>query len=100
MSDEPKKQTEIERLERELAQAKEQLAAKEDDADYYKWRLEEIIPLFQEARDALPAITVKGVKLRNISFSLADRMDVAGTREREEFDELRRIAQERRDNGT
>ena len=57
----------------ELRQVKE-------DADYYKWRLEEIIPLFQEARDALTAITVVQMKLHNISPSLADRMDVAGTR--------------------
>ena len=59
----------------ELRQVKE-------DADYYKRRLEEIIPLFQEARDALTAITVVQMKLHNISPSLADRMDVAGTRKK------------------
>lgn len=56
------------------------------DAEYYRWRLQEIIPLFQEARDALPAITLEAAKLRGLDLSLGDRMDAAGTRTREQFD--------------
>jgi len=60
-----------------------------DDAAYYKWRLSEILPLFQEARDALPAISQTSARLHNLSLTLGDRMDVAGTRTRKEFDALR-----------
>lgn len=56
------------------------------DAAYYKWRLTEIMPLFEEARDALPAITLPSAKLHHIDLSLGVRMDAAGTRTREEFD--------------
>lgn len=63
-------------------------AAQEDgrDAAYLRWRLEEIMPLFQEARDALCGITEIQMRLRGISPTLADRMDAAGTRTREQFD--------------
>ena len=41
-------------------------------------RLKAMMPLFEEARDALPAITVVSMRLRGISASLADRMDEIG----------------------
>ena len=47
--------------------------------EFYKWKLNKVMPLFQEARDALCALTVTQVRLHNISPSLADRMDSAGT---------------------
>ena len=65
-------------LERELAQAvreREGLQAAER-------RLQAMMPLFEEARDALPAITETARKLRGISASLADRMDEVGIDER------------------
>jgi len=49
------------------------------ERDYLRWKLEQVMPLFQEARDALPAIQVHQARIHNISLSLADRMDVAGT---------------------
>jgi hypothetical protein len=57
-----------------------------DDAGYYRWRLQEIIPLFEEARDALTALTVAQCKLRNIDLTLGDRMDRAGTRTRSDYE--------------
>ena len=68
-------------LERALARA-------EGDAAYCKWRLNEIIPLFEEARDALTSISLASAKLHNLRLDLGDRMDRAGTRTREEFDAL------------
>lgn len=62
------------------------IAELEKDAAYYKWRLTEIMPLFQDARDALPAISLTAAKLHGLDLSLADRMDMAGTRTREDFD--------------
>lgn len=66
-----------------LAQQVADLKAERDallkDVEYYKWRLRLIIPLFQEARDALPAITLVSAQLRGINLSLGDRMDEAGT---------------------
>ena len=56
------------------------------DAEYLRWRLTEIMPLFEEARDALPAITESARSLRGIRADLAARMDAAGTRTRAEFD--------------
>lgn len=56
------------------------------DAEYYKWRLTAIIPLFQEARDALTAIPFASAKLRGLDLTLADRMDAAGTATRADFD--------------
>lgn len=38
-----------------------------------------VMPLFEEARDALTAITEAQRRLHGISATLADRMDVAGT---------------------
>lgn len=46
---------------------------------YLERKLELVMPLLEEARDALPAITERSRKLRGISSTLADRMDVAGT---------------------
>lgn len=58
----------------------------EDEVAYLEWRLKEIIPLFQEARDALPAITEVRARLHSVNLSLGNRMDAAGTRTREDFD--------------
>ena len=38
-----------------------------------------VVPLLEEARDAMTALTVEQMKLHRISATLADRMDVAGT---------------------
>lgn len=46
---------------------------------YMLAKLQMVIPLFQEARDALTALTEQQRKLRGISPTLADRMDEAGT---------------------
>lgn len=70
---------EIERLRTELEAARR-------NAEYYKWRLKEIIPLFEEARDALTAISMPSARLHGLDLSLAIRMDAAGTRTREDFD--------------
>lgn len=48
-------------------------------AAYMLAKLQMVIPLFQEARDALTALTEAQRKLHGISPSLADRMDEAGT---------------------
>ena len=92
---------EIDRLQRELAKARDKPCpyvtggetkhcslAEQDarDAAYYKHRLKTILPLFEEARDALPAITETSRKLRGIAADLADRMDEAGTYSREKWD--------------
>lgn len=45
-------------------------------------RLDAMIPLFEEARDALPAITLESAKLRGIRLDLAYRMDDVGDPER------------------
>ena len=63
-----------------------QLAERDRDAEYLRWRLNEILPLFEEARDALPAISIAAAKLHRVDLSLGDRMDKAGTRTRAEFD--------------
>jgi chromosome segregation ATPase len=68
---------------------KQSLAIAREDAAYYKWRLQEIMPLFQEARDALPAINLATAKLRGLSLDLDERMDAAGTRNREQFRALK-----------
>ncbi|MGA0608880.1 hypothetical protein [Caldimonas sp. KR1-144] len=44
-------------------------------------RLAEIMPLFVEARDALPAISEAARKLHGISPTLAERMDAVGTKD-------------------
>ena len=46
---------------------------------YLMEKLAMVMPLFQEARDALTAITEQQRIARSISPTLADRMDVAGT---------------------
>lgn len=46
---------------------------------YMLAKLQMVMPLLQEARDALTAITETQRKLYGISASLADRMDEAGT---------------------
>ncbi len=46
---------------------------------YMLAKLQMVMPLFQEARDALTAITEAQRKLHGISSTLADRMDEAGT---------------------
>lgn len=48
-------------------------------AAYMLAKLQMVIPLFQEARDAMTAITEAQRKLHGISQTLADRMDEAGT---------------------
>lgn len=45
-------------------------------------RLEAMLPLFQEARDALSAIKKRTAVLRGIRLDLADRMDDVGIAER------------------
>lgn len=47
--------------------------------EYLLAKLAMVIPLFQEARDALPAITVASAKLHGVRLDLGDRMDIAGT---------------------
>jgi hypothetical protein len=71
-------------------QLAEETAAALRDGEYYKWRLTEIMPLFEEARDALTALRMEQCKLHNISLSLAERMDTAGTRTRAEWDAARK----------
>ncbi len=51
-----------------------------------KYRLKLLIPLFQEARDALPAISLATAKMRNLDLTLADRMDEVGTMTAEAID--------------
>lgn len=46
---------------------------------YMLAKLQMVMPLFQEARDALTAITEMQRKLHRIAPDLADRMDAAGT---------------------
>lgn len=62
------------------------LAECERDMSYYKWRLQTILPLFEEARDALTAIPLVSAKLCGLDLSLADRMGSAGTATRADFD--------------
>jgi hypothetical protein len=66
-----------------------QMRENADNAAYYKWKLKAIIPLFEEARDALPAISQVALRLYNLSPDLADRMDRAGTSTRADFDAAR-----------
>jgi hypothetical protein len=76
----------IEQQNAEIARLTAENAALRKDAEYYKWRLTDIIPLFQEARDALTAIPLASAKLRGLDLTLADRMDRAGTATRADFD--------------
>ena len=77
-----------------LAKEVADLRDKLDEAEYFKHRLKTIIPIFQEARDALTALTVTQVQLHGISLSLADRMDEAGTYNRENYDAEQRALKE------
>lgn len=58
---------------------KEQQEKTELPPRYMLAKLQMVMPLFQEARDALTALTEQRRKLRGISPTLADRMDEAGT---------------------
>ena len=68
-------------------QMREAVAA-ERERDYLRWRMHEIIPLFEEARDALCAISLVAATAYRVDLSLGSRMDAAGTRTREEFDAM------------
>jgi hypothetical protein len=73
------------KLERELAARTAELKEARRDADRSAGavrRLTAMLPLFQEARDALPAITLASAQLRGIRLDLADRMDDVGVAER------------------
>ncbi len=63
----------IEALERDAASQAERPHA------YLMAKLSMVMPLFEEARDALAAITETQRRLYGISATLADRMDAAGT---------------------
>ena len=71
---------------RDLERRLSALQADARDGAYYKWRLEKILPLFEEARDALPAISLAAAKLRGLDLTLGDRMDEAGRPQRAEWD--------------
>ena len=60
----------------------EELLAEIDRLRRVERRFCAMLPLFQEARDALPAISLASAKLRGISLSLADRMDDVGIADR------------------
>ena len=75
-------------LEAKLAALSAALAEKERERDYLRWRMREIIPLFEEARDALCAISLVAATAYRVDLSLGSRMDAAGTRTREEFDAM------------
>jgi len=85
-----------EQITRVFAQATALIAARAEnaelrkDASYYEWRLKEVVPLFEEARDALPAIMLSSAKLHSVRLDLGDRMDKAGTRTRVDFAALSR----------
>lgn len=61
-----------------LQSANEELTT---ELDRLRARLAEIMPLFVEARDALPAISTASAKLHNVDLSLASRMDAVGTKD-------------------
>jgi hypothetical protein len=71
-----------------LAEQKDEPSAQQDEAAtieaelphaYLFAKLAMVMPLFQEARDALTAITELQRVAHRISSTLADRMDTAGT---------------------
>lgn len=62
----------------ERDQLKQQLA----EAKSHERRLRAMMPLFEEARDALPAVSQVSARLRNIRLDLADRMDAVGNPEK------------------
>lgn len=66
----------IDQLRRELAEARKD-----------RRRLAAMMPLFQEARDAICYIPLTTAKLRGLDLTLADRMDMVGIKEKwEEYD--------------
>ena len=77
-------------------QMRDAVAAEREDSererDYLLWRMREIIPLFEEARDALCAISLVAATAYRVDLSLGARMDAAGTRTREEFDAMHTAA--------
>lgn len=52
------------------------------ERDRLKARMDAMMPLFEEARDALPAITETSARIRGVRLDLADRMDAVGDPER------------------
>lgn len=62
--------------------AREEIVALRARVAELEERLDAMMPLFEEARDALPAITLGSAKLRGIRLDLADRMDDVGDPER------------------
>ena len=75
-------------LEAKLAALRAAVDESERERDYLRWRMREIIPLFEEARDALCAISLVAATAYSVDLSLGSRMDAAGTRTREEFDAM------------
>lgn len=53
----------------------------EDDGNKYKRRLAAMIPLFEQARDAICMIPLTVAKLRGLDLKLGDKMDVVGVAE-------------------
>lgn len=53
---------------------------------YLAHKLSLVVPVFQECRDALCALSLAQITLRNISPSLATRADAAGTYSRKDFE--------------
>lgn len=47
--------------------------------EYLTAKIQMCIPVMQEARDAITALTLTQARLHGISLTLADRMDKAGT---------------------
>ena len=52
------------------------------DEDESKRRLRAMLPLFEEARDAITTIPLATARLRGLRLDLADRMDDVGVPER------------------
>ena len=75
-------------LDAELAALRAAVNESERERDHLRWRMREIIPLFEEARDALCAISLVAATAYRVDLSLGSRMDAAGTRTREEFDAM------------
>jgi len=68
----------IQQLEEKVAESKQSLRAENERLEN---RLSEIMPLFEEARDALPALSLTSAKLHRVDLTLADRMDAVGMRD-------------------
>jgi hypothetical protein len=69
------------KLERTAAKLREENAELVRERDKHWRRLQAMLPLFQEARDALPAISLVSAKLRGLDLTLGDRMDEVGVPE-------------------